>query len=123
MFAIKKRFGDFFFPNKRNIVKIEMRNVSLMRSSLREMGMFSLENRRLPGDCFALYNCLKGGCCEVGCLLPDTSDRRRGHSLKLHQKIVRLGSRKNLFTEKVARHWKRLPRVVVESPPLEVLKK
>lgn len=42
----KRGLVIFFFPNKRNIVKIEMRNVSLMRSSLREMGMFSLENRR-----------------------------------------------------------------------------
>jgi len=74
------------------------------KDRLRELGLFSLEKRRLRGDCIAAFHYLKGD------------------GFKLKEGRFRLGIRKKFFTMRVVKHSNVLPREVVAAPSLEVFK-
>ncbi|KFQ51003.1 hypothetical protein N334_03779, partial [Pelecanus crispus] len=91
---------------------------------LKELGLFSLEKRRLWGDLVVAFQYLKGAykkdrdklfsrtCCN----------RTRGNAFKLKEGRLRLGIREKFFTVRVVKHWNRLPREVADAPSLETFK-
>jgi len=90
------------------------------KERLRELGLFSLEKRRLRGDLRNADKYLKGGGQEDGDrLFPVVpSNRTRGNG---HRKF-QLNMMKNFFTLRMTEPWNRLPREVVDSSSLEIFK-
>jgi len=87
---------------------------------LRELGLFSLEKRRLRGDLLAAFQYLKGAYRKdgEGLFTRVCSDRTRENYSKLKEGRFRLDTRKKFFTMRVVKHWHRLPKEAVAAPSL-----
>jgi len=121
-----------FKKDEELLERVQQRTTTMVRGlehlsyeeRLRELGLFSLKNRRLRGDLINACKYLKGRCQEDEARLFSVvpSDRTTGkwHNLKLRK--LHLNMRKNFFPLRVTEHWNRLPREIVECPSLEIFK-
>jgi len=92
---------------------------------LREVGLVSLEKRRLGGNLIYVYKYLKRRCKENRTRLLSVvpSDRTRGNGHKLKHSKCPPNIRERLIIVRVNKHWPRLHRDVVESPSLEIFRR
>ncbi|XP_062838789.1 uncharacterized protein LOC134299554 isoform X1 [Anolis carolinensis] len=91
---------------------------------LKELGMFSLQKRRLRGDMIAIYKYVRRSHREEGASLfaAALETRTLNNGFKLQERRFHLNIRKNFLTVRAVRQWNSLPRTVVEAPSLEAFK-
>jgi len=78
----------------------------LYEERLRDLGLFSLEKRRLREVHITAYKYLKCGSQLMRLFLVVSNCRTRGNGQKLEHRKFHANAMKNLFTVRVMEHWK-----------------
>ncbi|GAB0180916.1 hypothetical protein GRJ2_000556900 [Grus japonensis] len=86
--------------------------------SLRQLGLFSLEKRRLRGDPITIVQYFKGGS-KNSLFTRSHMEKVKVNGCKLLLGRFQLDLKGKFFTTKTASHWNNLPREVVDSPTLD----
>jgi len=88
---------------------------------LTELGLFSLQKRRLRGYLTGAFQYLKGANSKEGknVFSKACSDRARSNGFKLREGRFILAVRESFCTMRVVKPWNWLPREVVEAPSRE----
>ena len=113
--------------------KVQRRTTKLIRGieklsyeeRLEELNVFFLEKRRIRGDMINMYKYIRGPYSKLGVELFTlrSTQKTRGHSLRLVEKRFHLQIWKGFFTVRAVKMWNRLPPEVVLACSVECFKK
>ena len=92
---------------------------------LRDLGLFSLERRRLRGDLIEVFKIKKGlsGLDARDFFVEAPKVGTRGHEHKLMKQHCRLNIRARFFSNRIVNGWNSLPRELIDLPNVETFKK
>ena len=95
------------------------------KDKLFELGLFSLEKRRIRGDLITVFRILKGIDhidSKIFFKLFQVSNQTRGHSLKLAMPRFKTDVRKYFFSSRVVSLWNALPDDVIRCKTVSTFK-
>jgi len=96
----------------------------LLRGKAETVGAVQPGEEKTAGRPYSSLSVLKGAYRKDGENIFSRAccNRTRRNGFKVREGRFRLDIRKKYFTMRVVKHWKRLPREVVEAPSLETFK-
>ena len=90
---------------------------------LKSLKLPSLAYRRFRGDLIETYKYTHGiYTVSEQMFSMDSTDRTRGHSLKLQKQRCNTTQRQHFFNQRIVEHWNRLPAEIVEAESLDSFK-
>lgn len=89
------------------------------KERLKELGFFQPKEEKAEGSLVIVFKCFNNHLYRR-CKYREAQDKR--NQAQIAQGKFHVDVRKKFFTVRTSHHWNRFPRVVVESPLLEISK-